>query len=233
MAETCPNCGAAAVSGQRFCGACGTMVGACAAAPSVGTPDLAQPRNFARVAQVVALLGFVLPWVTISCQGHVLAQVSGLDMAIGHVSVRNPFTDVTQLHNGSPSLAIVIALVLVIGGLALSFYLTGPKAALVNAAASAAAALLAAYEVLVSARSAVRSQAASQPTSGLEHSLAEAIRVQTGFGFWLTCLALAAAAFFYWRTSTGGGRAVPGSAAYPPPTPEPRINAAGERRGED
>ena len=83
MATACPNCGAAVGAEDRFCPACGAAV---AAAPEGGSPsvgDLAQPRNLARIAQVIALIGFVLPWITVSCQGRVLAEVSGLDMALG------------------------------------------------------------------------------------------------------------------------------------------------------
>ncbi|HEY0311275.1 MAG TPA: zinc ribbon domain-containing protein [Allosphingosinicella sp.] len=205
MATTCPNCGAAVGSEDRFCPACGAAVAAERGAPSVG--DLAEPRNLARIAQVVALIGFVLPWITVSCQGRVLAQVSGLDMALGRATVHNPFTGVSQAHSGSPNGAIVVALVMIIAGLAISFNMAIVRTALANIIACATALLLIAYEVLVSAGSMVRSQASTTrvPDNGVERSIAEAIKVGTGFGFWLTCLALAAAIFFYLRVR-GGGR---------------------------
>lgn len=228
MSNLCPKCGAEPKRGDGVCRACGTPL-ATAAEPSApvqafGGSSLAEPRNLARIAQIVALLGFVLPWITVSCQGRVLAQVSGFDMALGRVTIRNPFTDVTQVHAGSPNVPVVIALVLIVAGLALSFNLSAARIALVNAAASAAALLLVAYEILVSARGAVRSEAAaSQSGDGLERSFAEAIRVATGSGFWITCAALAAAAFFYWRAhATRRAAAAPLSKA----TPQVRSNAA-------
>lgn len=229
MADKCPKCGAAVAAEDRFCGACGTELGAPAAAPppGVSAASLAEPRNLARIAQVVALLGFLLPWITVSCQGRVLAQVSGFDLAVGRAVLRNPFTGASQVHNSSPSLPVVVALVLVIAGLALSFNLRGARAALVNAGASAGALLLAAYEVLVSAGGAVRSQAAAtRPVSGFERSLSDSIQVGTGSGFWLACLALAAAAFFYWRVGTGAASAFGSSAPQPPApaVPESRTN---------
>lgn len=233
MPQPCPSCGAPVAEEDRACGSCGRVAAAApvdgAAGPAVvsGGASLAQPRNLARVAQLVALLGFVLPWVTVSCQGRVLAEISGLEMALGRVTIHNPFTDVTQVHGGAPNLPVVIALVLVVGGLALSFNLRGVRSALANALGSAAALLLIAYEVLVATARAVRPQAASwQAASGLERSFAEAVRVGTGFGFWLTCLALAAAAYLYWRLGTGVDAGLGLAQAPPPPRPaEARSNA--------
>jgi hypothetical protein len=45
--------------------------------------------NVVRVAKVVALLAFVLPWVAVSCQGVDLATASGLDLIQGKMTA-NP-----------------------------------------------------------------------------------------------------------------------------------------------
>jgi hypothetical protein len=227
MATTCPNCGAAVGAEDRFCPACGAAVTAAAEGGSPSVGDLAQPRNLARIAQVVALVGFVLPWITVSCQGRVLAQVSGLDMALGRATVHNPFTGVSQAHSGSPNGAIVVALVMIVAGLAVSFNMAIVRTALANIIACGTALLLIAYEVLVSAGSMVRSQASSArgPENGVERSIAEAIKVGTGFGFWLTCLALVAAIFFYWRVR-GGGRS-DRAPHITVPEPQARSNGAG------
>ena len=39
--------------------------------------------NVARVAKVLAILMFLLPWLVVSCSGSPLAEASGLDLAIG------------------------------------------------------------------------------------------------------------------------------------------------------
>jgi len=197
MAADCPQCGAGVAPDAGFCGACGAAVGA-----DRKRFDVSEPRNLARIAQVVALVGFVLPWITVSCQGRVLAQVSGLDMALGRATIRNPFTGVSQVHAASPNAIIVFALVMILAGLIVSFNFSAARAALANVVACGTALLLVCYEVLVSARSMVRSQAEASPDAGgsLEQGLREAIKVGTGFGFWLTCLALAAAVYFSWRS---------------------------------
>ena len=45
--------------------------------------------NVVRIAKVVALLAFVLPWVAVSCQGVDLATASGLDLIQGKMTA-NP-----------------------------------------------------------------------------------------------------------------------------------------------
>ena len=158
MATSCPQCGADLAADDRFCAACGGP-----ASPARSGVDFSEPRNLARIAQVVALLGFVLPWITVSCQGRVLAQVSGLDMALGRATIHNPFTNASHVHSGSPNVTIVIALVLILLGLVVSLNLARARAAIANAVACAAALLLIGYEVLVSAGGMVRSQAAASP----------------------------------------------------------------------
>lgn len=220
MATTCPECGADVAAADRFCAQCG------AATPAVA--DDAQPRNLARIAQVVALVGFVLPWITVSCQGRVIAEVSGLDMALGRATIHNPFTDVSHVHNGSPDGVIAVALALVVGGLALSFNLRAARAAPANVVACAAALLLIGYEVLVSAGGTIRSHVAPASSGeGFERSLSESIRVGTGLGFWLTGLALAGAIFFYWKARRRGGAPAP-TKTRPPPPPQRRTNRAAD-----
>lgn len=207
MATTCPYCGAELADGDRFCAGCGA-----AATPAAARVDLTEPRNLARIAQVVALLGFLLPWITVSCQGRVLAQVSGLDMALGRATIHNPFTGVTQVHGGSPNGAVVVALVMILAGLVVGFNLAAARVALANIIACATALALIVWEVPVSAGSMVRSQASASPDAGgsLEQGLRESIKVGTGFGFWLTCLALAAAIYFSWRSRDRRPPAPPG-----------------------
>ena len=227
MAATCPKCSAATEPADRFCSACGEPLAEAARTPPPAT--LTEPRNLARVAQAVALLGFVLPWITVSCQDRVLAQVSGLDMALGRVTIHNPFTDVSQVHASSPNAVVVVALALIVAGLALSFSIAIRRIALANVLGSAAALLLVGYEVLVSAGGSVRAQAAAHRDTGdVARSFAEAVRVTTDFGFWLTCADLVAAIWFYWQAQADRG----GTARVrPPPPPEPRSNAAGPPPG--
>jgi hypothetical protein len=206
----CPGCGAQLQPGTNFCSACGRSTGE--APPRPAEPAIAASpagegasvRNLARVAQTVALLAFLLPWVTVSCQGQILASVSGANLALGTVTVRNPMTGVAETHSSSPDLAIVAALLMIAGGLFLTFRSEWPKAALANLAGSAASLALIVYKVLL-AGSATAASAASR-RSDLDAGLARMISVDTGIGFWLVCLALAAAALLFRMGQTGEQR---------------------------
>jgi hypothetical protein len=176
-----------------------------------GSMNISEPRNIGRIAQIVALVGFVLPWITVSCQGQVLAQVSGLDLALGRIAVHLPsgMGASAPTPSGSPNLLVAAALAIILIGLVLTFTWKDARMALANVAGSIVALALIAYEVLVAAVNKAHAQAAaSQPTTGADANnpftkgLAEAIKVGTDYGFWLTCIALAAAAFFYWKAST-------------------------------
>lgn len=46
--------------------------------------------NLARGAKIIALLLFILPWVTISCAEQTLVSMSGVDLASGSVTMNNP-----------------------------------------------------------------------------------------------------------------------------------------------
>ena len=62
------------------------------AGPTGGLPLF----NLARGAKGAALLLFLLPWVTVSCAGQDLVSMSGMDLATGTVTVRNPITGATE-----------------------------------------------------------------------------------------------------------------------------------------
>lgn len=179
-----------------------------------GSMNISEPRNLGRIAQIVALVGFVLPWITVSCNGQVLVQLTGLDLARGHISfnpmMQNAMTQAAQANTGgSPNAFVAIALALIVIGLVLSFVWKDARVGLVNLAGSVIALGLIAYEVLIAAVHKAHEQvSASQATTSADannpfaKSMAEAIKVGTDYGFWVTCIALAAAAFFYWRVTT-------------------------------
>jgi hypothetical protein len=79
--------------------------------------------NLARLAKLIALLGFVFPWVLVSCAGQPVGRLTGIDLATGN-----------QL--GHPDLWVVLSLAAVIVGLVASFVLAGRQAILAVAIAA-------------------------------------------------------------------------------------------------
>jgi len=172
--------------------------------------------NLARGAKLVALLLFLLPWVTISCAEQTLATMSGLDLATGSVTVNNPMggsaTTPPSSGNEQPDIPVLLAAVLIVLALALTFVLKRGQATLAAMASCAAAAALISYTVFVRvpAKAVANPSAgpgASGDSSGMfnEQQIAEMIRVDYAIGFWLTLGALGLAILLNWLARTKAG----------------------------
>ena len=154
--------------------------------------------NLARIAKVVALLLFLLPWVTVSCAEQTLISMSGIDLATGSVTMTNPVTGVSESPPGAGKgdLLVIVGAVLILLSLAATFVLKGRIAALAAIAGAGLAAAALAYAVLVRIPDSARAGAATSGggAPGMSQAqLAEMIRVNIEIGFWLTLAALAAA----------------------------------------
>ncbi|HZF95956.1 MAG TPA: hypothetical protein VEZ20_13925 [Allosphingosinicella sp.] len=177
--------------------------------------------NFARGAKGVALLCFLLPWVTVSCAGQPLVRMTGVGLATGDVDLvagrglfpgagaENPAASFAQ--SAQPDPLVIVAAVLIVAGLALTFVKPLRTGILAAMAAAVAAAVLIAFDVLVRIKGGAEARlaegmnkdgpAAAPGAGGFEREMqksmeqiAEAITVDPQAGFWLTLLALIAAA---------------------------------------
>jgi MFS superfamily sulfate permease-like transporter len=157
--------------------------------------------RFAQIARVVALLAFLLPWVTVSCAGQQVASVSGLRLATGMVTVRNPMTGALESHSGTPNMAVLIAAVAIVLALLVGFVRMGRSGVLARAGLSGAAALLSIYAVLVDIPRQLDAGMQQRQIPGGENdfgssladSMAHVIRVDAAIGLWIALLALIAA----------------------------------------
>ena len=149
--------------------------------------------NFAHGLKVVALLLFLLPWVTVSCAEQTLVSLSGVDLATGSVTVVNPLTgdSTTPAGSGECDLPVLIAALLIAGALVAGFVLRRALAATVSIAALAVASVLISYSVLYRLPDRARESATADSAQGIsEAQIAELIRVDVAYGFWLTLAAL-------------------------------------------
>lgn len=164
--------------------------------------------NLARGAKGVALLLFLLPWVTISCQGQDLASFSGYNLATGSVSVAGPMASAeTPPGSGERDIPVIAAALLILLSLGATFVLKRGQAALVAAAGAAVSALLISYTVLIKVPDKMRESAAAEGGAGMGgQDIAEMISVDVQIGFWLTLAALVAAVVLNWLAR---GRASP------------------------
>src|SRR4051812_40156498 len=108
--------------------------------------------NLGRIAKIIALLLFVLPWVTVSCVDQTLVSMTGVDLVTGNIHMAAspmgpPSTSMPAEHGGD--LFVILGAVLILAGLVLSFVLKGSKGAMAAAGCAALAAASLAYTVLV------------------------------------------------------------------------------------
>jgi hypothetical protein len=186
--------------------------------------SLLSKANLARIAKVLALLFFLLPWVTISCAEQTLVTMSGVDLATGHVTMHNPVTNQTESPPGAEGgdMLVIVGAVLILAALAATFILKGRNGFLTAIGGCALAVAALCYTVLVRIPGAARvdptaamggsgSPGAMGPTP---EQMAAMIRVETQIGFWLTILALVAAIVLNVLAMKA-----PAVAAAPTPTP--------------
>ena len=142
-------------------------------------------RN-ARIARLVALLGFVLPWVTVSCAGHPIMRVSGINMATGKLTIHNPITGGTSIQSQNPDVVVLMALIVIIICTIIPFILKNVYHPLANAIFSGGALASISWEMLNDINKIYNK-------SGQNGVSAYPFEINISFGFWLTCLALACA----------------------------------------
>jgi hypothetical protein len=103
--------------------------------------------NVARLAKLIALFGFFLPWVLVSCSGEPIGRLSGIDLATGGGAAQG----------AGPNLGVMVSLAAVIGGLLASFMMKG-RQAIVGMLAAAVVALIAGTIGLSTVSSSVQAQ---------------------------------------------------------------------------
>jgi uncharacterized membrane protein len=184
------------------------VAGPAAAAPATAASlpmraDTIALTRSGRIARTVALLAFLLPWVTVSCAGQTIASVSGVRLATGVVTIRNPMSGAIETHAGNADWALLVIALAIVLGLLLSFVPARRMAALLGLPLSIGAAILAIYAVMIDIPQQLaagfrdRSDGGDIGTS-LTRSVEHAIRVDAGIGFWVTLVALAVACVLDW-----------------------------------
>lgn len=165
--------------------------------------------SLARIAKIIAVVGFVLPWLAVSCSGQRLLTASGLSLATGDVSLTNPLGGATQHIHGHPNWWLAAAGVVIVVGLAAGLVLRGRRAARVLLAASLSGLVLSAtglWSIYHGQSRDVASVEAQAIGVGRSHAVA---RFDTLYGFWMTLIGLAAtAALSGVALARGAGRGV-------------------------
>jgi hypothetical protein len=143
-------------------------------------------NQIARLGKLIALLGFLLPWVTVSCSGNVILEATGLQLMTGDPQPAGMLegADRSQMDDPEPAIGVILACVAAALGLGLSFVLKGKQAA----GAILAGAVLTiglSYYSLESLRTEMTREASEQEDD-MARAVANAIRIEKQEGFWVT-----------------------------------------------
>lgn len=174
----------------------------------------------ARTAKLVALFGFFLPWVTVSCSGTEIAAATGVQLMTGDIQPQGPLAS-QEPPDADPSIVVILAFALVGLGL-LGSLLTRGRAAGMTLLLSALAAFALTYWGMQNLHAAVareveQAQSGDPPVSEdgatlsaraqqeITRAVAGMVKVEERRGYWVTLLALLGA----------GGLALTGLALRP------------------
>jgi hypothetical protein len=156
-----------------------------------------------KVPKGIALLAFVLPWMTVSCSGNKLISATGFGLAFGHYTAEVANERVaTASSDAVMNPWLILALVAIVIGLALSFLRRGKGSALLVAATSAAGVVLIWLGTARYSKSAVLAEAARHRSrtarlidfaGDIDRSASNLIQIHWHLGFYLAVAALAAA----------------------------------------
>ena len=154
-----------------------------------------------RIPKGIALLAFLLPWMTISCSNQKIAEASGFGLAFGRISAMAQAASASD--GASMNLWLILALVAIAGGLFLLFT-KGREAAKLVLGTSVAALVLILVGTWRYSKDAIMVEAAKDGSNGgMDQAALAMIQVNWHFGYWLVLLALIAAAVMAWLVMSG------------------------------
>ncbi|MBJ7501344.1 MAG: hypothetical protein JHC57_16425 [Sphingopyxis sp.] len=154
-----------------------------------------------RIPKGVALVAFLLPWMTVSCSEQKLVEASGFGLAFGRVTAMGQAAEAGD--GASLNLWLILALLAIAGGLVLLFLKGREAAKLVLGTSVAAIALILIGTWRYSKDALVAEAAKNGQNSGMDQAALAMIQVNWEIGYWLALLSLAAAAAMAWLVMSG------------------------------
>lgn len=97
-------------------------------------------NQIARLGKLVALLGFFLPWVTVSCSNTEIMQATGWQLMVGDPQPAGPLegmqSERQQVEDSEPAVVIILAFAIILIGLIASAFTRTRVAAMTMLATS-------------------------------------------------------------------------------------------------
>jgi hypothetical protein len=178
-------------------------------------------NTLARVAKLVALLCFFLPWILVSCSGNEIAHGNGVELMTGHLQPSQQIADMQTQAGGSdeaqrglgkagPEYVLILGFAVIALGLAQSFAMKarGAAATMLITSVLGIALCFGAFAHITYAmnqqfeRQEHKHGGGNELRRELGEQMQSSIRVEKQDGFWATIIALAAAALLSGATLT-------------------------------
>lgn len=153
-----------------------------------------------RIPKGIALVAFLLPWMTISCSEQKIAEATGFGLAFGNVTTMGRAASAGD--GAAMNLWLVLALLAIAGGLFLLFT-RGREAAKLVLGTSVAALVLIFLGTRRYSKDAIMAEAARNGGGDMDRAAMAMIQVNWEIGYWLALFALIAAAAMAWIVMSG------------------------------
>ncbi len=156
-----------------------------------------------KIPKAIALLAFLLPWMTVSCQNQPLAKASGIGLAFGHVTTMGQASG----QSGEMNFWLILAILAIVAGLVLAV-IRDRSFAKISLATSVAALVLIWIGTTRYSRESLANAAAREGGGGsfdasMGQSMLGMIQIDWHFGYYLALLALVVAAVMAGLVMTG------------------------------
>lgn len=165
-----------------------------------------------KIPKTIALLAFVLPWLTVSCGSQQLLTASGMNLVTGRISVTNPMTNAVQTQSGTTNYWLAAAVVAILIGLAATFAVKrrGALIVLITSIVAFALTWIGTDSITRNFAREIARQTARKPSGTANpfgtpdmDKMAALIRFDWQMGYWLTMFALLVAAIMAWLVFSG------------------------------
>lgn len=184
--------------------------------------------KWVKVPKGIALLAFVLPWMTVSCSGQPIVKAAGWQLAFGSFTASLPNNNGMGMGPGMGMQAgpqtshdinvwLIVAMVLIAAGLAIACLKASKQMSLVVLGTSAASLVLIWIGTQRYSQSSILAEAAKAGAGSGDtgeqfgrNAMAAMIQVSWEIGFWLAVLGLIAAGVLAWLSFKDGETAEAG-----------------------
>ena len=148
--------------------------------------------RYVKIPKAIALLAFLLPWMTVSCSNTKVAEANGWELVLGRIRPVMQAASDTPAHADKLNYYLVAAVALIVVGLILSLLRKRMAAVVVATSLGALALIWAGAQQYTPQRLAAAAKRGGE--ANMDEIASSVIRIDWQIGYWVALAALAVAA---------------------------------------